>query len=50
MCYLSALQHLLIIQDSTSQITKFETAPCTTDTSHSNWAQYPGSLLFELKT
>ena len=47
--YLAALQHLGIAQNTPAQISDFETAPCPSDTFHSNWARCPGNTRFDLK-
>ena len=47
--YLAALQHLVIAQNTPMKNSYFDTAPCPSDTFHSNWAQYPGNTRFDLK-
>ena len=47
--YLVALQHTGIAQNTPPQTSDFETAPCPSDTYHSNWAQYPGNTSSDLK-
>ena len=47
--YLAALEKIEISQNTPAQISDFETAPCSSDTFHSNWARYPGNTRFDLR-
>ena len=48
-CYLAALQHIVITQNNTEEITEYRISPCPPDTFNSNWSKYPGNALFDLK-
>ena len=41
---------MVIAQNNLAKISYFETAPCPSETLHSNWVRYPGNTRFDQKT